>query len=78
LSSSPFLEKRKLYIELFNEGCIIILLLHILCFTKFNLDAMVAFQVGWSFLGTLATLIAVNMVGMALNNLKRFRREGKK
>ena len=61
-------------LEVINESLLMVANYHMLCFSKFNLDKMQRFNMGWSFLMLLSLIVFLNIIYVIIGQIEKVKR----
>jgi hypothetical protein len=70
----PHIERSRCYIEIFNEVMIMIVNYHLICFSEFNMDVDMQFNMGYSLIFFIFFVVFVNIMVMVRKQFDRHKR----
>ena len=74
MGQRPHNTKARVRLEVFNEVIVMGVIYHMIMYSDFNLNLDLAFMLGYTHIGLIGLLMAVNIANMARNQVNRYLR----
>lgn len=65
----PHSEPKRVHLEVLNEWMVLVACYHLICFSEFNLSSTSYFTMGYSYVGTIGLVVAINIGAMLYNSV---------